>query len=142
MEIVIIFTAIIILTIVIIIYIIANNLHKYDKEYDNLLNNLMDEDTPVAVEYLTIRFVGTKLVVWAGNYPYNYGSTYPNKTHYASMKTRRRLVNYILRQRLAKANKRIAKYVNKIDELENKINKLQKDIICMKSHNIYKITTT
>lgn len=46
------------------------------------------------------------------------------------------------KDRLARANKRIAKYVNKIDELENKINKLQKDIICMKSHNIYKITTT
>lgn len=87
---------IIILTIFILAYRMANNLNNYDREYDNLLNNLMDEGIPVTVGHFTIRFVGTNLVLWIGNYPYNYGQTYPNATHYPSMKTRRRLANYIL----------------------------------------------
>ena len=88
-----------ILTIIIIACKVTNNLHNYDKEYDNLLNNLMDEDTPVTKSHFTIRFVGTNLVIWIGNYPYNYGSTYPNASHYPSMKTRRRLANYIITHR-------------------------------------------
>ena len=59
-------------------YYYGNNLHKYDKSYDTLLNHLMDNDVPItASPYLTAKFKDTDFRVWIGNYPYSYGNTYP-----------------------------------------------------------------
>jgi hypothetical protein len=77
-------------------YFAANNLNKYSKEYDTLLNDLMDQNTAITTSNFTISFETTSFRVWVGNYPYAFGSTYPIDTVYPSMKTRKRLANYII----------------------------------------------
>lgn len=84
-------------------YYHINRLPLYDKEYDKLLNHLMDNNTPITVSYLTAKFKDTDLQVWIGNYPYSYGNTYPNSTVFPSMKTRKRLANYIIRHQVTKS---------------------------------------
>ena len=81
-------------------YYYANNLHNYDKSYDTLLNHLMDNDVPITTSYLIARFKDTKLQIWIGNYPYSYGNTHPNSTVFPSMKTRKRLANYIIKHQV------------------------------------------
>lgn len=82
-----------------IIYFITNNIFKVSKEYDKLLNDLMDKETPIEVSYLTMKFKDKNFKIWIGNYPYAYGSEYPSATVYPSMKTRKRLALYILENR-------------------------------------------
>ena len=79
-----------------VIYFIANNLNKYSKEYDTLLNDLMDQNTAITDSRFTISFETTSFQIWTGNYPYAFGSVYPLDTVYPSMKTRKRLANYII----------------------------------------------
>ena len=63
----------------------------------------MDNNTPITVSYLTAKFKYTDFNIWVGNYPYDYGSTYPNSTVYPSMKTRKRLANYIIQHQVIKS---------------------------------------
>ena len=91
---------VIIILVVVIVTAIAyrsiNNLDKYDKIYDRLLNELMDNGIPIKVSAYTARFEGTEFQIWVGNYPYDYGCHYPHESLYPSMRTRRRLANYLI----------------------------------------------
>ena len=87
---------VIVVAITIIAYISINNLDKYDKTYDKLLNELMDNKVPIDVSIHTARFEGTQFQIWVANYPYGFGHHYPHETLYPSKRTRRRLANYLI----------------------------------------------
>jgi len=78
----------------VIYYIKANHIRLISKEYDKRLNELMDKNTDISEQLLTIKFEGTNFYVWTGNYPYAYGNIYPGNGIYASMKTRKKLLCY------------------------------------------------
>jgi len=77
-------------------YIDVNHIRFISKKYDKHLNELMDKNTDISEQLLTIKFEGTDFYVWTGNYPYAYGNIYPGNGIYASMKTRKRLREYII----------------------------------------------
>jgi len=77
-------------------YVSVNNLGNYNKDYDKLLNQLMDDNIPVKVDSHTATFKDVKLTVWLGNYPYSYGQQYQAQMGYPSMRTRKRLALYTI----------------------------------------------
>lgn len=93
-------TTFIILTTIILLIVLCymgiNNLFYFNREYNNLINQLMDDQIPVTIRRSTCQFEGTNFDIWISNYPYAYGTTYPNEGGTLSMKTRRRLSNYII----------------------------------------------
>jgi len=93
--------ALIALIFVYVSYYRDTNYIKYvNKHYDDKLNKLMDENTDFTEEYLSIRFENCDFNVWTGNYPYAYGNIYPTNDIYPSMKTRKRLKNYIVSKKI------------------------------------------
>jgi len=77
----------------------TNHISLVSKEYDKYLNNLMDNNTPIKENYLTVKFKNSNFDIWTGNYPYAYGYMYPDSSCYPSMKTRKRLRKYIMRKK-------------------------------------------
>jgi hypothetical protein len=74
----------------------VNHIAFISKEYDEILNKLIDKKTPLKIEYGMVIFEGTSERIWVCNYPYAYGSVYTSgQDIYPTMKTRKKLKNYI-----------------------------------------------
>jgi len=83
-------------------YIDSNHIRLIDKDYDKLLNELMDDDVDIVVNRYTMKFNSSDFTIWIGNYPYAYGYIY-NLEVYPTMKTRKRLKKYILKKMVKSA---------------------------------------